>query len=60
VREQMDAGLSRDEIVAVYLARKQAAARASGLDDTAVLQYTLSNPPAMSVDGLMRYWQKKR
>jgi glyoxylase-like metal-dependent hydrolase (beta-lactamase superfamily II) len=60
VRDQMDAGFARDEIVAAYLARKQAAARASGLDDTAVLQYTLSNPPTMSVDGLMRYWQKKR
>lgn len=59
VREQMAAGLERDEIVATYLARREVLAREAGLSPQAIAQYQAANPPTMSVDGIMRYWRKK-
>ncbi len=59
VREQMEAGLTRDEIVTNYLAWHRQLGLAAGLSHEAITQYAAANPPTMSVDGLMRYWHKK-
>lgn len=59
IRDQMRAGLKRDEIVANYLARREALAQEAGLSPQAIAQYQAANPPTMSVDGMMRYWRKK-
>lgn len=55
----LEAGKSRDELVAAYEAWNRERARAAGLSETAVLQYETANPWYMSVDGIMRYWQRK-
>lgn len=59
IREQMEAGLSRDEIVQNYLERDRELAHTAGLSEAAITQYEVANPPTMSVDGIMRYWRKK-
>lgn len=59
VRDQMAAGLERDEIVANYLARREVLAQEAGLSPQAIAQFQAANPPTMSVDGMMRYWRKK-
>jgi glyoxylase-like metal-dependent hydrolase (beta-lactamase superfamily II) len=59
IQTQMLAGLSRDEIVIVYENRFAERARAAGLTEAAIRQYATANPLYMSVDGIMRYWQKR-
>lgn len=59
VRQKMEAGLSRDEIVTAYEQRFAERARAAGLTDEAIVQYSTANPLYMSVDGIMRYWRKQ-
>ena len=59
VRERMVAGLERDAIVADYVAWMQDRMREQGLSEYAIRQYNAANPLFMSVDGIMRYWQKK-
>ncbi|MAU01275.1 MAG: MBL fold hydrolase [Anaerolineaceae bacterium] len=59
IKSKMDAGLSRDEIVVAYENWFAKRARAAGLTDAAINQYATANPLYMSVDGIMRYWQKR-
>ena len=59
IQSQMEAGLSRDEIIVAYENRFAGRARAAGLDEAAIAQYAAANPLFMSVDGIMRYWQKR-
>jgi glyoxylase-like metal-dependent hydrolase (beta-lactamase superfamily II) len=59
VRRRMLEGLERDAIVADYVAWNHERMRAGGLSDLAIEQYSAANPLFMSVDGIMRYWNKK-
>ncbi|MBK8900627.1 MAG: MBL fold metallo-hydrolase [Anaerolineaceae bacterium] len=59
IRTQMQAGLSRDEIVTVYENWFAERARQAGLTGEAITHYATANPLYMSVDGVMRYWQKQ-
>ncbi len=59
VGEALAAGQDREEILARYLDDYKARAAAAGMSDEVIEQYELANPHYMSVDGLMRYWQKK-
>jgi glyoxylase-like metal-dependent hydrolase (beta-lactamase superfamily II) len=59
VRRRMVAGENREVIVEAYIAWNHARMRAQGLSDFAIEQYNAANPLYMSVDGIMRYWQKK-
>ncbi len=60
IREGMDVGKERDKIVADYAAWIQARARAHGASDFQLQQYETANPSYMSVDGIIRYWQRKQ
>jgi glyoxylase-like metal-dependent hydrolase (beta-lactamase superfamily II) len=60
VRQRMDDGQSRDDIVDSYVTWMQERARTSGLSDFAIQQYAAANPLYMSVDGIMRYWRRKQ
>ena len=59
VRLRMLEGMERDAIVDDYLASNHERMRAGGLSDYAIKQYNAANPLYMSVDGIMRYWQRK-
>lgn len=59
VRQHMEAGVSRDELVERYTNWNRERARTHGLDDFAIHQYETANPLYMSVDGIMRYWRKQ-
>jgi glyoxylase-like metal-dependent hydrolase (beta-lactamase superfamily II) len=59
IQKQMQAGLSRDEIVVAYENWFAARAKAAGLTEEAIVQYAAANPLYMSVDGIMRYWEKQ-
>lgn len=59
VRTQIEAGRNRDEIVAIYENRFAERAGAAGLTAEGIAQYAAANPLYMSVDGIMRYWQKQ-
>lgn len=59
IQTQMQAGLSRDEIVAMYENWFASRAKQAGLTDEAIAHYAAANPLYMSVDGIMRYWQKQ-
>lgn len=59
VKGRMDAGISRDEIVAEFLVWNQERADAAGLSAASVQKYMMANPLEMSVDGIMRYWRKR-
>jgi glyoxylase-like metal-dependent hydrolase (beta-lactamase superfamily II) len=59
VRQKMEAGLSRDKIVAAYEAWARERSMAAGLDMATMQLYEVANPLYMSVDGIMRYWQKR-
>ena len=59
VKERMDAGQGRDEILADYETWNRDRALASGLSNEAIDKFLLVNPLYMSVDGIMRYWRKR-
>jgi len=59
VRQRMQGTIERDELVAQYLAWNRSRARAAGLAAPLVERYELANPPAMAVDGIVRYWRKR-
>ncbi len=60
IKDKMDAGLERDEIVTQYNAWNRERARHAGLTEEAIHQYETANPWYMSVDGVMRYWRKRK
>jgi glyoxylase-like metal-dependent hydrolase (beta-lactamase superfamily II) len=59
VREQMEAGLDQEEVIASYENWNQARARQLGVSDDVIYRYKTANPWYMSVLGMMRYWQKR-
>lgn len=60
VRKKMDEGLDRDQILAQYRAEHYSRAKAATLSEADIAQYEVVNPQHMSVDGIIRYWRKKR
>jgi glyoxylase-like metal-dependent hydrolase (beta-lactamase superfamily II) len=59
VRERLEAGMKRDELVTAYLAWNEKRAQAAGVTEQLARRYELANPNFMSVDGIMRYWRRK-
>lgn len=59
VRQHMDKGHTRDDIVQAYVGWMQERMLESGLSEFAMEQYNAANPLFMSVDGIMRYWRRK-
>ncbi len=59
IRLRMEEQQNRGEIVKAYVSWMQERARAAGLSEYAIQQYEAANPLFMSVDGIMRYWQRK-
>jgi glyoxylase-like metal-dependent hydrolase (beta-lactamase superfamily II) len=59
IKRLMDNGHDRGEILSQYYDWNRSRARQLGISDPAIHQYETANPWYMSVDGIMRYWQKK-
>ncbi|WP_420643455.1 MBL fold metallo-hydrolase [Candidatus Leptofilum sp.] len=59
IQQKLQDGLTRDDIVTAYESWFANRARSAGLSDKAIAQYAAANPLYMSVDGIMRYWQKR-
>jgi glyoxylase-like metal-dependent hydrolase (beta-lactamase superfamily II) len=59
VRERMLARVERNEIVRQYEDWNRQRARDAGATEEMIGQYETANPLYMSVDGIMRYWNKK-
>jgi glyoxylase-like metal-dependent hydrolase (beta-lactamase superfamily II) len=60
VKQQMDAGLDREALIAAYVQWNGERGKAAGLTDEQIRAYEIANPLYMSVDGIMRYWQKRQ
>jgi glyoxylase-like metal-dependent hydrolase (beta-lactamase superfamily II) len=60
VEVRLNAGIDREQILDDYRAWFNVRASAAGMSDTAFAQYEAANPLYMSVDGIIRYWTKKR
>lgn len=60
VAVRMNAGIDRDQILADYRAWFDVRAAAVGMDTETFAQYETANPLYMSVDGIIRYWNKKQ
>lgn len=59
VHHRMEQGVERDQIVEEYIAWNYDRAAAVGLDAADFRYYEVANPHYMSVDGIMRYWERK-
>ena len=59
VRQRMEAGVGRREIVKQYQDWNRQRALQAGLSGQVVESYRISNPTKMSVDGILRYWKKQ-
>jgi len=59
IRAQLEAGLSRDQLVAAYENWTRERGSAAGVDVNTMKRYEMANPLYMSVDGIIRYWQKQ-
>jgi glyoxylase-like metal-dependent hydrolase (beta-lactamase superfamily II) len=59
VRQALETGMERDELIVAYAAWNHGRAYAAGLADESIQKYEIANPLYMSVDGMMRYWRKK-
>ena len=59
VRQQMEAGVARDELIKRYVEWNRERASASGMSADTFAKYEVANPFFMSVDGIMRYMRKQ-
>lgn len=59
IKNQMQTGLTNEEMVPLFMEYTAGQLRAKGLDDHAIELYEAANPSWMSVAGLVRYWSKK-
>jgi hypothetical protein len=59
VRLKMADGLTREEMVAAYESWSRERGAAEGVDTEMMRRYEMANPIFMSVDGIMRYWNKR-
>ena len=60
IRVRMQAGIERDELVDQYAQWRHRHARALGIAPAVIHQYETANPLYMSVDGMMRYWRRRK
>jgi glyoxylase-like metal-dependent hydrolase (beta-lactamase superfamily II) len=60
VRVHMDTGMGRNQLVREYIDHVAAAAEAQGLTEEGWRQYESVIPTFMSVDGIIRYWQRQK
>ena len=60
VRIRLNEGLERDEILGDYLEWQRKRAGGAEIESRLAARYELSNPLFMSVDGIIRYWNKKK
>jgi glyoxylase-like metal-dependent hydrolase (beta-lactamase superfamily II) len=60
VRIRLENGLDRDEILREYLEWQRKRAGAAEIESRLADRYELSNPLFMSVDGIIRYWSKRK
>jgi glyoxylase-like metal-dependent hydrolase (beta-lactamase superfamily II) len=58
IRQKLKAGLTREEMVGAFGAYVADTLRAAGLSEEEVQEYEFADPAWMSVDGLVRYWNK--
>jgi len=59
VRDRMNEGLTRDQIVPIYMEWNAQRCTARDKERNAVERYMGANNQDLSVDGMMRYWTKK-
>jgi glyoxylase-like metal-dependent hydrolase (beta-lactamase superfamily II) len=60
IGDRTSAGAERSEIVREYTSFHRERAKAHGVSERVLARYECVNPSGMSVDGVMRYWAKKR
>jgi glyoxylase-like metal-dependent hydrolase (beta-lactamase superfamily II) len=60
IREMLEQGLDRDAMVERFGKRMRSRAVEIGVGEAALGAYELANPRSMSVDGIARYWRKRR
>jgi glyoxylase-like metal-dependent hydrolase (beta-lactamase superfamily II) len=60
IRELLDANLDRESMVEFFSERMRRRAIAEGVGEAGLEAYELANPRSMSVDGIARYWRKRR
>lgn len=60
IRDRMQAGMERDDIVREYVAWNRALAKEHDVSDAVVRQFEIASGHWASVDGIMRYWRKRR
>lgn len=58
IKQRLKAGQTREQMVLEFEAYVAATLRAAGLSDEEVQEYEFADPSWMSVDGLVRYWNK--
>ncbi len=58
MKARLKAGLPREQMVLEFEAYVAATLRAAGLSEEEVQEYEFADPSWMSVDGLVRYWNK--
>jgi glyoxylase-like metal-dependent hydrolase (beta-lactamase superfamily II) len=58
IKQKIKSGLTREQMVLEFEAYVAATLRAAGLSQEEVQEYELADPSWMSVDGLVRYWNK--
>ncbi|SMD34766.1 Glyoxylase, beta-lactamase superfamily II [Reichenbachiella faecimaris] len=59
IKKQMQAGLTNEEMVPMFMEYTADQLREAGLDESTIQLYEAANPSWMSVAGLVRYWTKK-
>lgn len=59
IKKQMQANLTNEEMVPLFMEYTANQLRKAGLDETTIELYEAANPSWMSVAGLVRYWTKK-
>jgi hypothetical protein len=58
MKERLMAAKTRDQIVAEFEQQVASELRTFGLNDDEVKEYEFADPAWMTVDGLIRYWNK--
>ena len=59
VHDRMTEGVAREQLIEAYTVWNHGRAQAVHLSPASIHKYEVANPLYMSVDGMMRYWQKK-
>lgn len=58
IKQKLQAGLTREQMVPAFEAYVAATLQSAGLSEEEVQEYEFADPAWMSVDGLVRYWNK--